>query len=265
MRLSLSGFLFEDRYASQSVTFAEFCGIAQSSGYDGVELRGTQVSPESPPHERREVLRVAQAHGLPVTCLTARGLPASGPERDDFFRRYLDLCRDLECGLLKIGGDTAWLRDAAEKAKSHGVTLATNNHAGGVLETVEGTRRYLQEIGHPDFGLLYDALHLSVTGEDYLRCIPEFAGVTRNILIHSSREAKDGEKVALEKNGRRWTSPCLPDEPGVQDWPAVFGTFRRLGYDGLITVIESGWPQEQRPDVAKQCAEVVRRLWRETG
>lgn len=263
MRLSLSGFLFEDSYTSQSVTFAGFCGIARSSGYDGVELRGTQVNPESPAHERREVLRIAQDHGLPVTCLTARGLPASGPERDDFFRRYLDLCRDLECRLLKIGSDTAWLRDAAEKAKGYGVTLATNNHVGSLLETVAGTRRYFAEIAHSNFGLLYDALHLRATGEDYLGCIPEFAAITRNILIHSSREAQPGERVTLDKGGRRWTSPCLPDEPGVQDWPGVFRTFKRLNYDDLITVIESGWPVEQREDVARRCAKVVRRIWDE--
>lgn len=263
MRLSLSGFLFEDRYISQSVTFPAFCGIAKSCGYDGVELRGTQVRPESPAHERGEILRIAQDHGLPITCLTARGLPASGPERDAFFHSYLDLCRDLECHLLKIGSDTAWLHDAAEKAKGHGVTLATNNHVGGVLETVAGTRRTFTEISHSNFGLLYDALHLSVTGEDYLGCIPEFAGITRNLLIHSAREARPDEKVTLEKNGRRWTSPCLPDEPGVQDWPAVFRAFKQLNYDGLITVIENGWPGDQREHVARHCAEIIRQLWDE--
>jgi sugar phosphate isomerase/epimerase len=261
--LSLSGFLFEDRYTSQSVTFPAFCEIARSAGYDGAELRGTQIDPKSSASERRAVLRIAQDHGLPVTCLTARGLPASGPERDDFFRGYLDLCRDLECGLLKIGSDTAWLRDAAEQAKGFGVTLATNNHVGGVLETVAGTRGYLAEIAHSDFGLLYDALHLSVTGEDYVGCIPEFVGTTRNVLIHSAREARPGEKASLEKNGRRWASPCLPDAPGVQDWPAVFRAFKRSGYDGLITVIESGWPIDRREGVARHCAGVVRRLWGE--
>lgn len=263
MRLSLSGFLFEDSYTSQSVTFPEFCEIARSAGYDGVELRGTQVHPESPVHERRAVLRIAQDHGLPVTCLTARGLPASGPERDIFFDRTLDLCRDLRCHLLKISSHTAWLRDAAEKAKGYGVTLATNNHVGSVLETVAGTRRYFREIAHPGFGLLYDALHLSVTGEDYLGCIPEFLGITRNILIHSSRPARPDEKATLEKNGNAWTSPCLPDDPGVQDWQAIFRAFQRLNYDGLVTVIESGWPVEGRRRVAGHCAEVVRRLWDE--
>lgn len=260
MRLSLSGFLFEDSYTSQSVTFREFCAIAKSAGYDGVELRHTQVNPDTSQRDREELLNVVRDAGLAVTCLTARYLPASGPERDDFFLRYLDLCRDVGCGLLKIGSDTPWLRTAASRAEEYDVILASNNHVGGMLETVEGTRRYFKEIAHPKFSLLYDSLHLMVTGEDYLACISEFVGITRNILIHSSRQARPGEKATLERNGKRWTS-ALPNEPGVQEWAAIFKTFKDLNYDGLITVIESGWPVERREYVARHCAVVLRRLW----
>jgi len=261
MLLSLSGFLFEDNYTSQSVTFPEFCEIASSAGYDGVELRRTQVNLDTPKHQRKERLAIVRDAGLRVTCLTARGLPATGAEREDLFLRVLELCRDLECGLLKIGSDPAWLREAAAQAQEFGVTLASNNHVGGALETVAGTRQYLQEIAHPNFGLLYDPLHLRVAGEDYVGCIPEFVSITRNILVHSVRPAEPGELVVVDRGGQRWT-PALPDERGVQDWPAVFETFKRLQYDGPITVIESGWPVERRIYVARRCAEVIRQLWK---
>jgi len=260
MLLSLSGFLFEDNYTSQSVTFPEFCEITISAGYDGVELRRTQVNPDTPKRERRERLAVVRDAGLQITCLTARGLPATGAEREDLFLRYLELCRDLECNLLKIGSDPAWLHEAAEKAQAFGVMLASNNHVGGALETVAGTRRHLKEIAHPNFGLLYDALHLMVAGEDYLGCIPEFVPITRNILVHSVRPAQLGEHIVVDRAGQRWT-PALPDEQGVQDWPTIFKTFKRLKYDGPITVIESGWPVERRTDVARHCAEIIRGLW----
>ncbi len=263
MLLSLSGFLFEINYTSQSVTFPQFCGIAKSAEYGGIELRRTQVNPDTPVGERRELLGIAKDHGLPVTCLTARGMPGSGQERDDFYHRYLDLCRDVACGLLKIGGEPSWLRKAADEAKAYQVTLASNNHVGGSLETVDGTRQHFKAVDHPNYTLLYDALHLSVTGEDYLGCIPEFFGVTRNILIHSTREAKPGEEATMEKNGKLWVSGVLPDEPGAQDWAAVFKAFKRLGYDGLVTVIESDWPVERREEVARHCAKAVRKLWEE--
>ena len=115
MDLSLSGFLFEDDYRSQSLSFPAFCQLARASRYDGVELRRTQVSPQTPVDERHQLLRIAGDQGLSVTCLTARGMPSQGVERDDFFAGYLELCRDLSCGLLKVGGEPEWLARAAAK------------------------------------------------------------------------------------------------------------------------------------------------------
>jgi len=260
MQLALSGFLFEDDYCSQSLSFADFCALAKSAGYQGVELRDTQVSLKTPKEERAALLAQVRENGLFVSCLTARGIPTQEPEREAVFLRVLELCRDMECRLLKIGGDTAWLREAAEKAQTCQVTLATNNHGGTLLETVAGTRQYFAAINHPNFALLYDSLHLMAQGEDYLGCIPEFFSLTRNILFHSIRPAKPGEIPLVEKQGKSWAI-ALPDEPGAQDWPAIFKAFKACGYDGLITVIENGWPREQREMVARHCAEFIRRHW----
>ncbi len=264
MLLSLSGFLFEDNYNSQSITFAEFCSIGKAAGYSGVELRLTQVNPDTPGPERKAILRIADNAGLKITCLTARGMPSSGTARDDFFKRYLELCGDMKCALLKTGGDPTWLRQAAEEAKGYGVTLAGNNHIGGQLETVEGTLQYFSQIAHPNFCLLYDSMHLHISGEDYLGCIPEFIGITRNILVQSRRPTRSGEEASINKNGNPWTR-ALPDESGVQNWSRIFSTFRRLGYDDLVTVIESGWPGDQREFVANHCARIVRQFWEENA
>ena len=142
MKLTLSGFLFEDGYATQSLGFDRFCALARSAGYAGVELRDTQIKPDSTASQKREIIRLTRREGLAVTCLTARKLPKSDPERDVFFLKYLELCRELRCGLLKIISDTSWLRQAAEQAQTYGVTLATNNHVGTPLETIAGTRQY---------------------------------------------------------------------------------------------------------------------------
>ena len=167
MLLALSGFLFEERYGAQSVSFARFCRIARTAGYRGVELRRTQIAPDATPSRRRELLDIVRGEGLTATCLTARGLPAGGDERDAFLDRYLELCVDLRCRLLKISSDPGWLRAAAERAQAHGVVLAGNNHVGSALQTVSGTRRVLAQVGHRNFGLLYDSAHLHLADEDY--------------------------------------------------------------------------------------------------
>ncbi len=260
MKLSLSGFLFEDNYTSQSVDFAAFCSIAKSYGYAGVELRQTQVSLQTPKAGRKEMLSIVKDMGLVVTCLTARGLPLRGKERGDVFESYLELCSDMGCGLMKISGAPAWCHEAATKAEAYGVTLASNNHVGGQLETVDGTRAFINAVGHTNFGLLYDCMHLMVGREDYLGCISEFSEFTKNILMQSRRPARSEDESKTTINGKSWTR-ALPCESGVQDWQSVFAEFKRQNYDGLITVIENGWPVDRREEVARKCSIVVREMW----
>ena len=260
MLLALSGFLFEDRYRAQSVSFARFCRIARSVGYRGVELRRTQIAPDAPAARRRELADIVGGEGLTVTCLTARGLPAGGDERDAFLDRYLELCIDLRCRLLKISSDPAWLREAAQRAQAHDVMLAGNNHVGTALQTVSGTRRMLSQVGHRNYGLLYDSAHLQMAGEDYLGCIPSLLPYTRNVLMHSFRRAAGDEPPFLVHDGQGWIN-ALPDERGVQDWPAILDACKRDGYDGLITVIESGWSAGRREAVARHAADCIRRWW----
>ena len=258
--LALSGFLFEERYRAQSVSLARFCRIARSAGYGGVELRRTQIAPDASPARRRELLDIVRGEGLTVTCLTARGLPDRGDERDAFLDRYLELCADLDCRLLKISSDPAWLREAAKRAQAHGVALAGNNHVGTDLQTASGTRRMLAQVGHPNYGLLYDSAHLRMAGEDYVDCIPSLLPHTRNVLVHSFRHAVGAEPPFLVHDGQGWVN-ALPDAAGVQDWPAILSACRRHGYDGPITVIESGWSAARRETVARHNADCIRRWW----
>jgi sugar phosphate isomerase/epimerase len=263
MLLSLSGFLFDSENPAEHLPFADFCELAAASGYGGVELRQkSQVNPQTPKAERCEMLRMVKDHGLVVTCLTARNMPQSGRERDNFFAGYLELCTDMECRLMKITSDPEWAHRAAARAQEFGIALASNNHVGGPAETVAGTRRFLGAINHPNWGLLYDCMHLRLTGQDYLGCIPEFVPVTKNILIQSRRPWRAGDEIDFPGKKTDWT-PALPDAEGVQNWKGVFAAFQKQDYDGLVTVIENSWPYERRQDVARRCAEILPRLWRE--
>ena len=180
----------------------------------------------------------------------------------NFFARYLELCVDMECGLMKIGSDSEWAHAAAVRAQAVGVALATNNHVGGPCETVAGTRAFLDEVNHPNWGLLYDCMHLRSAGQNYLGCIPGFAVATKNFLVQSRRPWRAGDESEFPGNGSGWT-PVLPDVAGARDWKGVFSVFQKQGYDSLVTVIENGWPRERREDAARRCAEILRRLWGE--
>ena len=252
MRFSISGFLFEDNYTSQSLDLEEFCAVAARLGYDGVELRRTQIAPTATHERRAEVLGAVKASGLSVTCLTARGIPSAGPARERALESYLRLCTDLDCPLLKVSGEPEWMRSAAERAACCGVHLAVNNHAGTPLETLVGTVRYFREIDHPNVGLLYDSYHLFAMGEDYVGAVEVLVERIRNVLVHSVRPARsEAEGAASLRVGEHRFVRCMPYDDGAQNWPAVFRALRRVGYDGLVTVIESGWPAGRREEVAR--------------
>ena len=257
---SLSSFLFEDNYSSQSVSFEKFCSIAHWAGYKGVELRETQVSVNTPAGKRKELAMIMHDNDLVLTCLTARNLPVVDTERADAFLRHLDLCQEMGCSLLKISGDTFWLKCAAEKAKKYRIKLATNNHIGSMLETIDGAKQYFSEIADEDFGLLYDSFHLYASGQDYVRGIDVLFERICNVLFHSIRPAKKNEHPIFEKNGTDWIN-ALPEESGVQNWRGIFQRLKQLKYKGRITVIESDWPSEKREFMANHCSSFIIKLW----
>ena len=262
MILALSGFLFEDDYTSQSISFGEFCELASSAGYEAVELRDTQVRPDMPADQRREIRTIVSSNGLSVSCLIARGLQhMNDSEREDFFQSYLDLCCELNCRQLKILSDTVWLRQAAERAHQVGVELGTNNHIDTPTETIAGTVEYYHAIAHKNMFLHYDPLHLYISGENYVGCTDKCIGLIQNVLVHSARPADASEPDTFgPRNGSHWKFE-LPDGKGIQDWPAIFCKLKSLGYDGLITSIEHGWPKEKRADIARHVADYLRNLW----
>ena len=57
MLLSLSGFLFEDG-TSQSIKFEPFCKLASNAGYNGVELRNSQIRMEDSKLKRSEIKNI---------------------------------------------------------------------------------------------------------------------------------------------------------------------------------------------------------------
>jgi len=263
MLLSLSGFLIENPDRSLSLSNLDFLRLARSCGYDGVELRESQIAVNSTVAQRKELLNQLKELGLTVTCYAPRGLPPDSTEheRDKALQRSLELCEDLCCSLLKIRGNPEWLIKACSRASESNVVLATNNHIGTSTETVEGTLRLLEAVNNPNFKLLYDAMHLSVAQQPYLACIAKFAPRVGNILIQSVRPMRAGETAIIEYGKARWVK-ALPDETSTIDWRTVLAAFRTAEYNGLITVIENNWPVKQQRHVASRCANLIREWWK---
>lgn len=264
MQLSLSAFLFEDGYKTMSLDFETFAGLARDLGCDGIELRRTQVNEDTPAETVRRYRSIAEDQGLAVTCMTPRGMPAGGPDRDRFFDAYLDLAGRMGCRLLKVAGDPGWLRAAAGRAAQADIALAANTHVHSPTETVAGAQALIEDVGHPNFGILYDCMHLCVAGENYLGALDPLRPHLRGVLVQCLKSAAEGDaETAISFQGKRYVKTCMDDAP-VQNWPAVFRELHRIGYDGWITIIENGWPPDARRDIARRTVARIRELWEQT-
>ena len=79
----------------------------------------------------------------------------------------------------------------------------------------------------------------------------------KGVILGDCRQCRG---AILRHFGQGWVN-LLPDAPGAQDWPAILRAGNRLGYDGLITVIASGWSAARREAVARHAADCIRRWW----
>lgn len=260
-RLSLSGFLFEQEYAWQTLSFERFCDLANRAGYSGIELRNTQINLETSGHQQRVMRSMVRDKGLCVTCLTARNLPVNVPaKRDDLLRRYLALCQNMGCPLLKLSGPEAWVYHACEIASDYGVVLACNTHINGPLETAADTVKFLYRIDHPGLGILYDPMHLAICGDDVLNAFDLLFPRVCNVLVQCVRHAHHHEPVVFDYKGQRFTKTRIDQRP-LGDWPALFRQLCRRRYTGWMTVVENNWPPDQQEGVAIATANYMRSLW----
>ena len=262
MRLSLSAFLFEDDRNAMTIEFGRFVELARSVGCDAVELRHSQANPGTPRESVQRCKALLDEAGLFVAALNPRHVPPEGRERDRYFDAYLDVAVALGARLIKISGTPEWLRGAATRAMERGIVLAVNTHVQAVTETIQGALGLARQVDHPNFGILHDAVHLKVAGEDEVRAVDELYPFIRGVLVQCLRPARPNEQAVFSYHGRDYARTVM-DETPVQDWPAIVRALKGRGYDGWIGIVENGWLPERRAEVALRTVRHIRRLWNE--
>jgi sugar phosphate isomerase/epimerase len=259
MLLSLSGFLFEDDYRTQSISVEDFVETAVEGGYHGVELRATQVGPEVARSVIEKWCLATSDAGLSVTCIVPRFMPPLGRARNKWLADYLSIAADLRCPLLKLSGEPEWMRLAAVMAEARGIHLAVNTHIRSRTETVAMTLEYLRAVGRDNYGVLYDPMHLMVADEDYVAAIDCLYPYLCGVLVQCARPiGRDIERG--EAHGPGFERIRI-HEHGGQDWIAIMRALRRNGYGGWATVIQNGWPGHLRKRIAFETAKSIRELW----
>jgi D-psicose/D-tagatose/L-ribulose 3-epimerase len=229
-------------------------------GYDGVEVPIFTLDPE--PYVRLGA-RI-QDLGMEALALTARGPEANPIARDRVVRArgVQDNLAAVECAAAlgaellsgpflaapcqfsgapptdeERGWAVAALREMAEAADGHGITLAVeslNHFEHHLANTAAQTAELVRAADHPRARMMYDTFHAHIEEKDVRAAIHGCA----DVLVY----------VHLSENDR-----ATPGS-GQVDWAATFETLAEIGYDGWLTVEALG---DEHPRLAADM-----RIWR---
>lgn len=275
MQLSIScriaeGFLSKEE---ASMSLEQLADLAVAAGYDAICMRASQVGVQSSPEDIRTARRILDDHNLGVSMVTGDfDIVYNNDRGPDCLRNigpYLDLAEALGAPLLRMclkqPEDIEAAKQAAIQAADRGLTLVHQCHTLSLFETLDGIVDSLEQIDHPSFGLIFEAANLEGCRQDYgPDAVARLAPWIRNVYLQNQQINPEGA-VTLDT----WCSgPITFDitqihESGGIDFASVFQGLKEVGYDGLITVHQSG-PEDGETtavDAATQTATYLRDLW----
>ena len=247
MKLSLSVRIAESFSSKETATLSidEIIDIARANHFDALCMRASQVGIHSPPEEITAARRKIEAAGLTVSMVTADfAVPRNdqhGPEALRNITPSLDLAVTLGADLIRVcmmhDDDIPWAQRAADEARECGIRLAHQSHCASLFETVEESRRVLEAIDRPNFGLIYEPANWMISHQDYVTAIHTLAPWILNVYVQNHRLDPDGsDSVNTWGQGRvRLEHIGLWEEGGV-DYEAVIAALRDSDHNGYVTV-----------------------------
>jgi D-psicose/D-tagatose/L-ribulose 3-epimerase len=179
----------------------------------GVTCRGVEDNPISPDPKARAA-GVAN-NKLVLDCCQAAGMKiVAGPYHSAL--GYFS-------GQSPTADEWAWgvesMRATAEHAAKCDVRMAVeylNRFECYLLNTAADTARFVREVNHPNFRMMYDTFHANIEEKN----IPEAIRICAAETIH----------VHISENDRG-----TPGAGHVQ-WAETFDTLKEVGYDGWLTI-----------------------------
>jgi sugar phosphate isomerase/epimerase len=275
MQMSVSCRIAESFHSKEeaSMSFQQLADLAVESGYDAICMRASQVGVQSPIDEVLTARKIADDRRLMISMVTGDFDIVynndDGPACLRNITPYLDLAETLGASLLRVcvkrQDDIAYAQAAADEAADRRLTLVHQCHTLSLFETLDGIVECLKTIDRPNFGLIFEAANLEECGQAYgPAALKRVAPWIRNVYLQNQKLNPDGA-VTLNTWCRGPVSFDIPQihETGGIDFASVFNGLREIGYDGTITVHQSG-PEDPSVSAraeATKTATYLRSLW----
>jgi len=275
--LSLSVRIAEGFFSKEVPTMPldAICQMAASAGYSAICLRASQVGIQTPLDVRMQAVETLRQHGLSVSMVTG-DFPIvynndQGPLCLQNIEPYLDLAGAFQSPLIRVAlkrqEQIDWAREAAKKAADRGICLVHQCHTRSLFETLDSTVRTLEQIDHPNFGLIFEAANLELCGEPYgidalRRCKPWL----RNVYLQNHKLHDRGD-MQLETWVRgKVRFQMLPiHEPGGIDFAQVSAGLRDVSYAGPVTVHQAATAGTTAQEMTSQTAAYLRKVLTDAG
>lgn len=260
MKLSLSGRLVESG-GGTIVPLEAFLDVAKRCGYEGVDLRATQLGAAASDAEW-DALRAALAERGVGVFETQYGQPIAGDEAERAFSRFARLTAELGGEGIRIGGDLATLKRAARLAASHGVRVLYQMHTGGPFETIASAAAAVAEVGEPNFGVMPEPANLLMAGEAFEEGMFEpLAGRILGVHVQTLEVRADAPDALKLRDGTevRYARVAYAENRQI-DFAAFFAALRAVGFDGYVNELEPCPGAEALEAAAGDAAEFLRPL-----
>ncbi len=241
--------------------------IARETGYAAVCLRASAGGVETPISRLREMRDIVAEAGLFVSMVTADvNVPLNNEHGPDSLRNIgpsLDVAEAVGCNLIRVclkqPDDIPFARSAAIEAGRRGIRLAHQCHTSSLFEEVGPMLRVLDQIGQPNFGLIYEPANLLINGQSYgLDTLRKLQPHLMNVYVQNHRLDPAGrEELPTYCRGIVWFEHLLPWETGGVDFNLVTKSLHEIGYAGTFTIHQAQGIQtaDDARRFAAQCAD----------
>jgi sugar phosphate isomerase/epimerase len=236
-KLSLAAYSFRDYLTgpNKKMDLFDFVNLAADLGLDAVEPTAYYFPANVSADDLHRLKQHAFLLGLDIsgTAMMNDFCLPPGPEADkerDHVRTWIDRAAELDAPTLRLLSGN-WIQGTPEEeleervvrriesllpyAAEKGVTLALENHGGGVTVTAEQLLRLVREIEGPNFGVNLDTGNFH--GQDPYAEIAAAAPYAVNVQV----------KTEIRRRGRT---------KEVADLAKVIGILREARYSGYIVL-----------------------------
>ncbi len=264
MKLALSVRIaeLESRKDQAFMPIEQLAPLAREVGFQGLSMRASVVSVDSPPERVTEVRRLLDEVGLAVSMVTG-DVPLAA-NRGDVWRvlrdpePYVALAESLGCDLIRVmlhdDAEIDLLRRACDQVAGRGIRFAHQTHWNTLFETVDGALDVVRRVDRLNFGVTFEPANLLLCGDEYgRRAIERLAPHLFNAYFQNMRIVEGGSVI--------WTpigrGPVAAEYAPLGDRSAIDVTemvaaLRDVGYDGWFSVHQPLQPGQSVEDAIRE-------------